>query len=201
MNREQARRSEERKPHHPDGATIRQSAYLHKQRPGVAFFRYQLGGPAGPAPGGDMLRHWADWQKSGPGHDPAGHVRHRVRHATLVALALALGAWLVAGSFAQASASVISQDWESGLGTWTVSGDFWHVQEHPETISVLSPDINPRLVTLPDAGQLPSAHGGTHAAWFGEASTGTFCGSNFATVTQAAKEGCTSTRAYAGQLV
>jgi hypothetical protein len=95
--------------------------------------------------------------------------------------------------------TVLSEDFETGAPGWTTTG-FWHIQDHPETISVKSLDINPTLVTLPDSGQLPAAYSGTHAAWFGEASTGTFCGSDFNTVTQNSKNGCTSTIPYSGVL-
>jgi hypothetical protein len=95
--------------------------------------------------------------------------------------------------------TILSEDFESGAPGWTTTG-FWHIQDHPETISVKSPDINPNLVTLPDSGQLPAAYSGTHAAWFGEASTGTYCGSDFNTITQGPKEGCTSTQPYSGEL-
>ena len=114
--------------------------------------------------------------------------------------ALALVFLVVTVSSAHAS-TILSQGWESGLGGWTTTGDFWHVQTNPQTISVKSPDINPNLVTLPDSGRAADAFDGTSVAWFGEASTGTFCGSDFASVTQTAKEGCTSSRPYSGQLI
>jgi hypothetical protein len=80
---------------------------------------------------------------------------------------------------------------------------FWHIQDHPEAIAVKSPEINPNLVTLPDSGSIPAAFGGTHAAWFGEPSTGTFCGSDFSDVADndgQAKNGCMSSTVYSGQL-
>jgi RHS repeat-associated protein len=100
----------------------------------------------------------------------------------------------------QDATPVLGEDFESGAPGWTPSG-FWHLQDHPETVSVSNPAINPTLVTLPDAGQLPAAFGGTHAAWFGEAATGTFCGANFATVAQTPKNGCTSSQVFSGDLV
>jgi hypothetical protein len=96
--------------------------------------------------------------------------------------------------------SVLNEDFENGAPGWTFSG-FWHVQDHPESISVKSPDINPNLVTLPDPGQLPSAVSGTHAAWFGEAATGTYCGSDFNSVPQHPKDGCYSSRSYSGDMI
>jgi hypothetical protein len=82
-----------------------------------------------------------------------------------------------------------------------VGTNFWHVVNRPQDIHVLSPDINPNLVTLPDLGQLPGAHSGENAAWFGQKSTGTFCGSDFQPPTQDAKSGCTSTSPLEGELV
>jgi Immune inhibitor A peptidase M6/zinc-ribbon domain/IPT/TIG domain len=105
----------------------------------------------------------------------------------------------IARSHAAPPTTVLSEDFETGAPGWTTTG-FWHIQDHPETISVKSPDINPTLVTLPDSGQLPAAYSGTHAAWFGEASTGTYCGSDFNTIPQTSKDGCTSTQPYSGEL-
>lgn len=114
--------------------------------------------------------------------------------AALLAAALLLIA--TAGS-ARAAETVLSQNWETGLGSWTASG-FWHVQTNPQEISVLSPEINPDLVTLPDSGQLPEAHSGNAAAWFGEALTGTYCGAGFISEPL---NGCKSSGAKSGQLV
>ena len=70
------------------------------------------------------------------------------------------------------------EDFEGGDAGWTTSG-FFHVQADPEAIQVLNPTINPRLVTLPDAGFLPAAHSGNHTMWYGESVTGTFIGADF----------------------
>ncbi len=102
-------------------------------------------------------------------------------------------------SAAAASTTVLSEGFESGAPGWGLSG-FWHIQDHPETVGVVSPAINPTLVTLPDAGQLPTAFSGSHAAWFGQASTGTFCGADFNTIPQSPKNGCTSTSVESGDL-
>ena len=98
-----------------------------------------------------------------------------------------------------------TEGFETGnLKPWSATtGSFWHVQDHPETVSVVS-GINSELVTLPDAGALPAAFEGTHVAWFGEASTGTFCGSDWATVPAnvgASKNGCSSSAIYSGDLI
>ncbi len=122
-------------------------------------------------------------------------VAQRVTSVVLGAIVAAL----IGAASASASSTVLSQNWESGIGSWTATG-FWHVQTHPETIAVKSPDINPDLVTLPDSGSLPSAYEGTNVAWYGQASTGTYCGSDFATVTQSPKDGCTSNGANSGTL-
>ncbi len=71
-----------------------------------------------------------------------------------------------------------NEDFESGGGAWVTNG-FFHVITDPQLHQVMNPTINPNLVTLPDAGTLPSAHGGTHALWYGQVVTGTFIGANF----------------------
>ena len=72
-------------------------------------------------------------------------------------------------------------NFESGPGPWTTSG-FWRIQPDTQNIRVLSPDINPTLVTLAqgDDGSLPAPFPGKQVAWFGEPETGTFCGQDFA---------------------
>jgi hypothetical protein len=61
-------------------------------------------------------------------------------------------------------------------------GPFWQVPTNPQAISVKSPEINPDLVTLPDAGALPPppVNGGARYAWFGNTDSGTFCGPDYA---------------------
>ncbi|GAC1434848.1 MAG: hypothetical protein NVSMB51_03050 [Solirubrobacteraceae bacterium] len=127
------------------------------------------------------------------------------RRIGLSALLLSVAAL---GSMAQSASAttVLSQNWEAGLGTWTVQTDSgnvaWHVETHPETHAVV-PGINPTLVTLPDSGQLPAAFQGMNAAWFGDPVSGTFCGPDWATVPDNAtpKNGCTSTTPQAGSLI
>ncbi len=101
---------------------------------------------------------------------------------------------------AHAATTILSENFETGAPGWTTTG-FWHIQDHPETISVLNPAINPSLVTLPDSGQLPAAFSGTHVAWFGAADTGTYC-DTFAAFnpSQPAKNGCTSSSPHSGEL-
>ncbi|HEX4186685.1 MAG TPA: hypothetical protein VHY83_02190 [Solirubrobacteraceae bacterium] len=55
--------------------------------------------------------------------------------------------------------------------------NLWHVQSLPQNISI-NPFITPKLVTLPpgDSGALPAPAGGKNVAWFGDHSSGTFCG-------------------------
>ena len=91
-------------------------------------------------------------------------------------------------------------DFENGTEDWFSTG-FWNLIENPETVSVLSPDINPELVTLPDEGYLPSALSGTHAWWYGENVTGTYIGSDFASVWQDPKNGGASTGPNSGNLI
>src|SRR3954452_14955996 len=75
----------------------------------------------------------------------------------------------------------------------------WHVQTDPEAIAV-TPAIAGALVKLPDDGSLPAPVEGSAVAWFGEASTGTYCGSDFATVRQTRQDGCTSSGPNSGTL-
>ena len=119
--------------------------------------------------------------------------------AVVAALALAVGA-LSASASAQAT-PVLQTGFEGGLAPgWTADG-LWHAQSNPQAISVLSPTINPDLVTLPDAGALPSAFEGSSVAWFGDASSGTFCGSAaWVAGGQTPKNGCTSQGTQAGSL-
>ncbi len=116
------------------------------------------------------------------------------RRASL-ALAVALLALTIA-SPANAE-SVLTQNFDGGLGSWTTTG-FWHVQQNPQNVAVKAPEINPGLVTIP-GGTLPPAFSGTRAAWFGEESTGTFCGPGWSAIQQP-KSGCTSTTSYSGYL-
>src|SRR5205807_987217 len=62
------------------------------------------------------------------------------------------------------------------------------------------PAIAGGLVTLPDAGFLPAPASGASVAWFGQASTGTYCGADFASVKQTPSDGCTSVAPQAGTL-
>lgn len=82
-----------------------------------------------------------------------------------------------------------SADFETGVpaGGWTFDpasgpgGPLWQVPTNPTSISVKSPEVNPQLVTLPDAGVLPVPPSGSQRyAWFGNAASGTFCGPDFA---------------------
>lgn len=124
--------------------------------------------------------------------------RRTRRGALLAAAVLALAALALPASALADTA--LEQDFESGLGGWTADG-LWHVETSPQAISVLSPQVNPNLVTLPDAGGLPPAHQGSSVAWFGDRSSGTFCG-NAAHVSsgQAPKNGCSSSGTQAGSL-
>jgi hypothetical protein len=82
----------------------------------------------------------------------------------------------------------ITADFENGIpagwGSDPASGPggpFWQAPTNPTSISVKNPEINPELVTLPDAGALPPppSGGGNRYAWFGNAASGTFCGPDF----------------------
>jgi hypothetical protein len=56
------------------------------------------------------------------------------------------------------------------------SHNFWHVQSEPQDIS-LNPFITENLVALPsgDSPALPSPTTGSNVAWFGSATSGTYC--------------------------
>jgi hypothetical protein len=107
-------------------------------------------------------------------------------------------ALLVLAVPAPASAALLTQGFEDGAPAWTTTG-MWHVQSGPDAIRV-SPAIAGRLVTLPDGGYLPAAPQGSALAWFGQASTGTYCGDDFASVPQTPRDGCTSAGREAGTL-
>jgi hypothetical protein len=63
-------------------------------------------------------------------------------------------------------------------------GPFWQILDDPDNLDVISPEINPDLVTLPDSGFLPAAFAGRSVAWFGNTDSGTFCGPDFANLFQ-----------------
>jgi len=84
----------------------------------------------------------------------------------------------VTGSSAVVNTSFFD-NMESGENGWTATG-FWHQETDPELVSIIS-GINPELVSLPDNGYLPSAYSGSTVWWYGEASTGTFIGSDYYT--------------------
>src|SRR5438552_1067914 len=128
----------------------------------------------------------------------------------------ALLAAMCAFQVASASAStVFSESWESGtLDGWSAqdtsstvdpNNPVWQILNNPQNISVANPGINPNLVTLPDPGNLPSAFDGTHAAWFGDTTSGTYCGADWNTYSgtpnpSASKNGCTSREPFSGTL-
>jgi hypothetical protein len=97
-----------------------------------------------------------------------------------------------------------NENFDSGLGLWSVYGIMaWNIPSNPASIHVLNPDIHPNLVILPEPpGEafLPVPWSGNGMAWFGEASTGTFIGSDFNTITQDPLTGGTSTDTLWGQL-
>lgn len=110
---------------------------------------------------------------------------------------LVLVVLLVFATAARADAP-LTQGFEDGAPAWTATG-MWHVQPDPQTISVV-PAIYDQFVVLPDSGALPAAVEGSNVAWFGEAATGTYCGTDFATIKQTPQNGCTSTHVQRGEL-
>ena len=112
-----------------------------------------------------------------------------------LAAGVVAGFLLLLATSARADAP-LTQGFEDGAPAWSASG-MWHVQADPQTIAVI-PDIAQRLVTLPDSGLLPAAFEGTHAAWFGEAATGTYCGADYATINQTPQDGTRTNRPTTG---
>jgi hypothetical protein len=121
--------------------------------------------------------------------------------ARRASLALSIALLTLFAASTASAVPVLEQDFEGGLaspdGTWTTTG-FWHAQANPQNVVVKAPEINPGMVTIP-SGTLPAAFSGNQVGWFGEASTGTFCGPGWSVV-QAPKSGCTSTTTYSGYL-
>lgn len=131
-------------------------------------------------------------------HISTDRARRSRRRGALAALVAAL---VTCTAPAVANAAPLWQTgFEGGLPAgWTATG-LWHVQSNPQTISV-SPAINPALVTLPDTGGLPTAFEGNSVAWFGDASSGTFCGSaDWVSSGQTPKNGCSSQGTQTGSL-
>ncbi len=93
---------------------------------------------------------------------------------------------------------IFFDDFESGAEGWSadplVDGVGWQLINNPQSISVLSPDIDPELVTIPDSGaaSLSEAHSGSHVYWFGHVNTGTYIGDSWTQVYQQPKGGGTS---------
>ena len=96
-----------------------------------------------------------------------------------------------------AQGATFGTGFEDGLSGWEATG-LWNVQDHPELVTV-SPDIAGRLSDVPPGATLPSAFDGTHAAWFGDPASGTYC-AGFANVHQHPSNGCTSDGVVTGTL-
>jgi len=137
-----------------------------------------------------------------------------LRHG-VVLLAVLLASCIFGSASALASTVFGPENWTSGTPDgWTAadtsatqdpSDPTWQILNNPQSVSVANPGINPNLVTLPDAGSLPSAFVGTHAAWFGDTTSGTYCGADWNTYdstpnTTASKNGCTSREPFSGTL-
>jgi len=98
---------------------------------------------------------------------------------------------------ATAHAAPLAAGFEGGLAGWRASG-LWHVEDHPELVTV-SPAIGGLLSDVPAGASLPAAWEGTHAAWFGDRLTGTYC-AGFLAVRQHPSDGCTSDGVVRGTL-
>lgn len=105
----------------------------------------------------------------------------------------------VAGEQQTPVGDMFYEDFESGSPDWIVNG-FWHVETNPENIAVI-PEINPELVTLPDAGNLPNVFDGSSVLWYGESSTGTFLGSDYDPFSQSPKNGGMSNGPNSGEAI
>lgn len=156
-----------------------------------------------PSAGGfqKVVFHSADMRENRAHNRPSPlHAARQSRCRSAVAAACAALALTLAISSPVLAAPVVEQGFEGGLGGWSATG-LWHAQSSPQTISVLSPQVNPNLVTLPDSGGLPSAFGGSGVAWFGDASSGTFCGTaSHVSTGQSPKNGCSSVDTQEGSL-
>jgi hypothetical protein len=96
-----------------------------------------------------------------------------------------------------ARAAPLSEDFDPVGPGWEATG-LWHVQQRPESVSV-SPAIAGVLTGVPAGVTLPAAFNGTGVAWFGDASTGTYC-IGFALVVQHPSDGCRSNIPVTGTL-
>jgi len=118
--------------------------------------------------------------------------------AIIPALMLSSLMVIVTPAAAAEPASMFFDNFDGVDKGWTHSG-FWNEVENPQNLAI-SAQINPRLVHLPDNGYLPSAYSDGKCYWYGEASTGTFIGSDFDPLQYNASGG-TSTAANEGWLV
>ncbi|MFO0581631.1 MAG: Ig-like domain-containing protein [Anaeromyxobacter sp.] len=79
--------------------------------------------------------------------------------------------------------TLLSADWEGGVGAWTTattSGTSnWHIVTHPEQLKVIPALYPGAAVLLPDDGGHLPARGGTNVMWFGLDATGTYVGSGY----------------------
>jgi len=101
---------------------------------------------------------------------------------------------LLAGT---AQAASPATGFETGLGGWEATGP-WSVRDHPERITV-SPTIGGHLSDVPAGTALPLPAEGTHAAWFGDPASGTYC-IGYDELRQHPSDGCTSNGVVRGTL-
>jgi len=129
-----------------------------------------------------------------------GQPKRRALKRSLPRREISRAAPMLAPRPAQTYALPFFDDFEKGVGGWSFDG-FFNLIINAERFSVLNPDINPTLVTLPDQGQLPRAFSGIGMWWFGETATGTFIGSDFKTIQQDPLNGGQSTQSQSGSLI
>src|SRR4051794_10432148 len=96
-----------------------------------------------------------------------------------------------------ARAAALSENFDSGGAGWETSG-LWHIQDHPENVTVSSLIGGVLTNVLPGAA-LPAAWNGTSAAWFGDPASGTYCVGHDA-VAQHRSDGCRSAAVVGGTL-
>jgi len=86
--------------------------------------------------------------------------------------------------------NLFKENFEGDISGWTFTG-FWHVQDNPQLVTNA---YQGGCVTLPDNAHLPSATSGSKALWYGQATDGSFVGSNPDTISP----GCTSSQPNSG---
>jgi hypothetical protein len=119
--------------------------------------------------------------------DDVGTIRVRIRFDTVDTIFQGFRGVAVDGIQLDTGQGVLRETFEDPQTvTWTfdqASGPgapFWQIVTDSQNVTVKNPEVNPDLVTLPDAGELPDRASSERFAWFGNVASGTFCGPDFA---------------------